>query len=174
MRKLSMKGNKKGLADVIIVMLIFFTIAISMLVMVMISNSLRSGMTPQLSALDNRSGTAFDNTLKVIPDMADTIFMIVLIGLIIGILITSFLFWSHPVFMILWIILSLGAMVLSVILGNIYETIATNPIFNTTITSIPMTQQVMTHFPLLMLGIIVISMIVIYAKSQQRNMGGNI
>ena len=172
MRRLSMKKDKKGIADIIIFMIILFTISISMLVMVLISNSLRSGMTPKLTALDNRSGAAFDTTLKVIPDMADTIFMIVLVLFIIGLLITSFLFWSHPVFMVLWMILSLGALLVSVILGNVYETISTNPVFNQSIISVPITQTVMLHFPLFILGVIILSIIVIYGKSGQRSQSG--
>lgn len=174
--KIEALKNKKGISDVFFIVVILFVLAVAFLIIMFIALSLRTEMTDTLTAMDNNSGIMFNRTITAIPQTTDTVFLIVLIGLIIGILISSFLFYSHPIFIILYIILSLGALLLSTIFSNVYETMYSTSAFNQTLAYMPITNYVMLHLPLFVLGIIALSIIVIYAKSQTggTNMGGNL
>lgn len=168
--------NKKGISDVVFVVAILFVIALSFLVILFISTTLRDNMVPAITIMDNTSGAMLNQTISAVPQTIDTAFLIILVGLIIGVLISSFLFYSHPIFMILYIILSVGALLISVIFSNVYETVSTTSGLNSTIASMPIANYVMLHLPLFVLGIIALSIIIIYAKSQMggANQGGQL
>lgn len=169
-------SNKKGITDVFFIVAILFAIAISFLIAMFIATNLRTSMTDTITTMDNTSGVMFNQTISVVPQVTDTAFLIILIGLIIGILIASFLFYSHPIFMVIYIIMSIGALLVAVIFSNVYETVSTTSGLNSSIAYLPITNYVMLHLPLFVLGIIALSIIIIYAKSQMggANQGGQL
>ncbi len=156
--------NKKGIVDVAITLLMIFILVINLLVSVYLAINMKK---ISYSFIDNQNvNETFNKTIDLSINTADWLFLIVFALSIIGIILTSFLFYSHPAFMVIWILLALGLIIGSVFISNIYNEISSQQIFNETITYFPTMNYIMDKLPLFTLGIVIISMIIIYAKSQ--------
>lgn len=165
MRKLKL-GNKKGIADTIVILVTLFSLAITIIVAIYLSSELKTRLTPVLNEQDpsNVSTTALNNTLDAGIKYYDIIFVSMFVISVLGMVITSFLFYAHPVFVVIYIILSIGSIISSVFVSNIFETISSNSVFVSSLSSIPMTVWIVQNLPLLTAVLVMISIIVIYAK----------
>lgn len=165
MRKLKL-GNKKGIADTIVILVTLFSLAITIIVAIYLSSELKTRLTPVLNEQDpsNVSTTALNNTLDAGMKYYDIIFVSMFVISVLGMVITSFLFYAHPVFVVIYIILSIGSIISSVFVSNIFETISSNSVFVSSLSSIPMTVWIVQNLPLLTAVLVMISIIVIYAK----------
>jgi len=164
-----MPKNKKGITDVLFVMAMLFGLAIAVLFSLLIAGQLNNAFTPIVTNMSNSTyGDLVNSTITQATDFGDWIFMVGLMLGILGIIITSFLFFSHPAFMAIYIILALGAIAASAVLANAYDSIASNAVFNSTITQLPMTSYIMQHFALIIWLVIIVSIVIIYVKSQNR------
>lgn len=164
-----MKQNKKGIIDVLFVMAMLFGLAIAVLFSLLIAGQVNNAFTPIVTNMSNSTyGNLVNSTITQATDFGDWIFMVGLMLGLLGIIITSFLFFSHPAFIAIYIILALGAIASSAILANAYDSISSNAVFNATITQLPMTSYVMQHFALVIWLVIIVSIVIIYVKSQNR------
>lgn len=158
--------NKKGITDAVLVIILLFCIAIIIFFGVFLSQQLKQKASPKFATIDRNASQAMDRVLDVGIKSADWIIFVFFIAMIVGIIITSFLFYAHPVFSVLWVFLSIGGIVLAVIFSNTYEQITTHPIFNETYQEFKMTNYIMSHLPLIFMVVFVLSMIIIYSKPQ--------
>jgi len=99
--------------------------------------------------------------------MGDNALFIVFILLIISIILTSFLFYTHPAFMVVWVILCIIYVVMGVVLSNTFNEFINTPELSPTTQHLPKTKFIFDHFPLITLVLTIVSIIVIYAKSQK-------
>lgn len=167
--------NKRGITDIILAIVMFFIVAVVIVFGIYLSNQLIAGMTPELNSLDstNRSSALLTQSLGTSTMVGDSVFMMVFFCLVLGIIITSFMVYTHPIFIVIWIILSLVSLVLATILSNAYEAI-TAGVLATSSALTPMLNWIMLNLPLVVLGIIIISIIVVYVKSRSPMQGGTI
>lgn len=96
----------------------------------------------------------------------NAVWFILFVGLCIGILITSFLIDSHPVFLPIYIILLILAIVVGVVMSNAYEEFRVNSPLNETMTTQTFTTTVMDNFIPVLIGVGILSMIVIFGKAK--------
>ena len=159
--------NKKGISDSIFVIVSLFVVAVTLIISVFVGTQIKDLFVSFAQSHGyNESANAVNSTITSATNAADWIFLVAVILAFLGLIITSFLFYSHPAFIAIWILLAGGAIVLSVIMANIYGDIATNPQLSATASQLPITNFIFSHFPLFTLIIIAISIIVIYIKSQ--------
>ena len=99
-------------------------------------------------------------------DKLDPVFLIIFTGLAIGILISSFMIKSHPIFIPVYIFLIAFAIIVAVIMNNVYVEFATNSALNSTITNkMTYSDTIMNHLPIVFAGIGILSMIIIFARA---------
>lgn len=167
--------NKKGIIEVITMIVLLFIVAIGFIAVIFTGLKLNDTLGPKLAELQgsDESFTPMNETINKTIGAADYLFLALFVLLLISIIITSFLFFSHPVFLVIYIILAVGAIIVSVPISNAYEKVSQIGVFNESVSHLPIVDYILLHLPLFTLGIIIISIIVIYAKSQSGSaMGG--
>ncbi len=159
-------GAKKGIGDIIYVLVSVFVLAIVILGGLWISNNLNERLTPTIYNISETAGESLNASLTKASSFGDTIFLSGFILAMLGIIVTSFLFFTHPVFSVLFILLGLGSVIVSVFMSNIFSDLYSNPNFSSLITSLPITKYIIDHMPLFVLLMVAIGVIIIYSKSQ--------
>lgn len=160
--------NKKGIVEVITTIVLLFIVAVGFIAVIFTGLKINESLGPKLAELQgsNESFIPMNETITKTINAADYLFLALVVLLFISIIITSFLFFSHPVFLVVYIILSIGALIVSVPISNAYEKVSQIGVFNESVSHLPIVDYILLHLPLFTLGIIIISLIVIYAKSQ--------
>jgi len=96
----------------------------------------------------------------------DYVFIFIFAGSLFGIIVTSFLVRTHPVFFVAYFIIAAIAILVAVPLSNAYEEFEQVSTLSETFTHFRMTSHAMRNLPLYTMITIVISIVVIYAKRQ--------
>ena len=91
-------------------------------------------------------------------------FFLLMVGLVISTMITSFLVRTHPIFLFLYIFFLGITVLLSVYLGNAYEQFSQIPIFEETLASQTVINFVMSNINIITLAVGALSMIIVFAK----------
>jgi len=98
----------------------------------------------------------------------DYVFLIIFVGLIIGILISSFMIESHPIFVPIYTFLLGFAVVVGVIMGHVYDKFTENVDLAATAATHTFTSAIMDNFVKIIIGVGILSMIIIFAKARGR------
>lgn len=94
------------------------------------------------------------------------------IGLVLAILITGWFVGGNPLFMFIYILVSVMAVILGAVLSNVWETTTSMVIFGATIAAFPLTNNLMTYLPLILAIIGILGTIVMFGKPATDGGGG--
>lgn len=98
-------------------------------------------------------------------NMWDWVFLAVFIGLMIQMLVFSFATRVNIAFFWIFILVGIIILIVGVMLSNIWQGIAENPEFATTILRFPITNTILgTSFPMVVVGFLFLGMIVLFGK----------
>ncbi|MFH8120207.1 MAG: hypothetical protein QXS37_05385 [Candidatus Aenigmatarchaeota archaeon] len=162
------RQTKKGSFDVIIMVMLFFAIIAGIVITIHIANLMKEKMAP---SLDETSKEALNKGVDTISNMSDFVGLSLFFLIAIGIIITSFLFFSHPVFIVLYFFIMLAGLAVSVVIPNTSETMLMNTTLNTTTTNyFPKTYYILSHMPYFMLFLFILSGIIIYSKARSEGL----
>jgi len=105
----------------------------------------------------------------------DFAFLAIFMGFILQMVIFSFATRISIVFYWIFAIIGIIGLVLATIVANMWQEVAANPEFATTITRFPITNALLgTYFPIVITGVLLIVIIVIFGKpAGQTPLGGN-
>jgi hypothetical protein len=158
------KQKKGELSDMLVFLITIFVFAIVLFIFVFIIPQITGGL--RTAGMNNSvAGTnAINSTETMLTGTINNGFMILFVGLILSILITSFLVRTHPIFMILYIFFLGVTILLSFYLGNVYYSMQTNPIFASALTNATFITLVMNHIAEIVVAVGVLSLIVIFSK----------
>lgn len=154
--------NKKGIADILVFVIIVFSIAIGLFVFHFVNKNIHDTLKPELTT--EESQTALTEGVTKLNNMLDSLVFIIFIISVALIIITSFLVNVHPVFFVFYLILIPLALILAVILSNTYTEITTQEEFNQTVSSFKMTNFIMNKLPLFTLIVISVSAVIVFGK----------
>lgn len=157
---------KKSISDVIILIVMLLCVAITIIVSLYVGIEIKTKLIPVISSMGGgtEATTALNQMIAIATNSADWLVFICFIIGILGIIVTSFLFYVHPVFSVLYILLILGVNIVSVLISNLYSEFISSPIFSSVVGLFPVTNWIMRFLPILTLAISALSIIVIYAK----------
>jgi hypothetical protein len=167
-----MKNKRGSISD--IAFLIIFLIGFAIFILV------AGYVVPQITgALDDSpigNNSASHSALSFTESLAgrfDNILLIMFVGIVIGVFITSFMIESNPIFVPIYILL-LGFLVLfAVIMENVYEAFNTGVLASTYATH-TMTNYLLTHLVYITIAVGCLSMILIFARPRIfSGMGGS-
>lgn len=157
--------NKKGSArDVIMIAVLVFVFAIGFFVIYYATKEVTTAM---LSIPAVNASQATIDALEGSRDVADQMDYVVFglfIGLILALMITGWFIGGNPIFMGIYFIVIVLAVVFSTILSNVWETTTQASIFGTTINGFPITDNIMSNLPLYMAVIGFLGIVVMFAK----------
>ena len=156
--------NKRGdLTGVIFLIASVGAFAIFLLivgyVVPLISNELvtQIGISPEINNSLNVGISVAEHTLP-------TLWLIMFVGSMLGVFITSYFIDTHPVFVPAFVILLIVAILVAIPISNAYEQLSETAIFTSTSIQQTIVFFMMTNLPFLAFIIGLISMIVAYAK----------
>ena len=156
--------NKKGDFSGLVYMIVFIAaFAIFLLIIGYITPQITTQLKSQIgtSTLINNS---LDSSTNVAAKTLPTIWLSTFVILFFGLLVTSFLVQTHPIFVPIFVILLVLAIVVSVPLSNSYQALATGATLSGAATEQGMIGMVMGNLPMVTFILGLIIMIVTFAK----------
>lgn len=159
-----LKPKKGELTDMMIFLITIFTLAVGLFTFTFIIPAITSGL--RLAGLNSttEASNAIDQMDTIGTSTINNGFMMLFVGLILSVMITSFLVRTHPIFLFLYIFFLAITLLLSFYLGNAYNTIITTPIFANTVQNASFITLVMSHIAEICLAVGALSMIIVFAK----------
>ena len=168
---MKMMNKKAQFESKLLAIVVIFIIAIILLFFNRLNNELYSGLDEWLNDSE-QAGTnyteareAIQGIIEVENSVWDYAFLAIFMGLIIQIILFSFATRINIAFFWIMLILDIPILVVGVILSNIWQEVAANPEFVTTVARFPITNSLLgTYFPVAVVFIIFITSIVLFGK----------
>lgn len=164
MRKLLIKPKKGEVIDMMIWLITIFILAVGLFIIIFVTGKITTG----LRTANLNTTTEGTNAINSLEDFGShTInygFLFLFAGLIISMLITSFMVRSHPIWLFLYILFLGCTIFLGFYLGNAYNTLSTNPVFADMLDSGSMINAVMKYIAEITLAVGAISIVIVFAK----------
>lgn len=157
--------NKKAeLSDMLIWIITIFILAVGLFILMYIVPSISGGL--RNAGLNNSAeGTqAIASLDRIGTNVINNGFLMLFAGLIMSMLITSFLVRTHPIFLFLYIFFLGITVLLGFYLGNAYEQMIDNPVFSSMVNTATFPNYVMRHIAEIATAVGAMSMIVVFAK----------
>lgn len=158
--------NKKAqIGDIVFVLFTLVAIAFSFVIGAYIYDEVGTGLN-ESGAHNNISRQAYDD-VGVAFGIFDTSFVFIVIGLTIGLILSSFFIPSHPVFIAINIVGFLFLILIGAIFSNTYSALITQPGLNATaLAYYPITTFVVSKLPFIGAAIVLLTTIIMYAKGK--------
>jgi len=167
-----MKDKRGSVLDIIYIAVIIFGLAIAGVFVKLVTDKMHDTIPTQLNNTSPQGAAVTSAVFSGFSGMIDWITFAIFIGLLVVLVVTSFMFDSHPVFFWIFLFLSIFIFLLSVIFSNVYQTMETSPQLTSTIASMPRQTFILNYYPYIMLVTIALSVIIIYGKSRFAGPGG--
>jgi hypothetical protein len=160
------KKNKKGqITQIILLFVVIFTITVTVLIGDYILDEVYSSLDD--AGINTPAMTAAQNTIQ--NDFAVFDYGIVVLGvaLIVGLMITSFLIPTHPIFIVINIIGIFILVFLGMVMSNVYGEIVsgTDQILGDQADDMPLSNYFVTRLPYLGAIVILLTSIIMYSRS---------
>lgn len=104
------------------------------------------------------------NSMKTVSNRLDYIIFALFLGLSLALVVSGYFVYGYPIFMFIYIIVCMLATVLSAVFSNIWEQFTTTPLLNSSLTSFPITNNLMGYLPLYIGIVSFIGIVVMFAK----------
>jgi len=157
--------SKKGMVDTFFVIIMLFVLAIFMLFAFKINSELSDTLSPVFENVSSGSSVGLTAVDNLFDNTMNFVFLAVFFVLIIGLLVTSFLTPTHPIFYILAIVLFIGLVSVSAIISNIYVDIEAVPQLADAVAEMTFAHYIMGHLPLIAVAVGVLGAIIIFSRS---------
>lgn len=159
--------NKKGniVAEGATVMVVLFIL----LIISIVGFNILTDLNNEIQTDNEMSNTSkeFSNDLhSTYPSLLDGIFIFLLVGFWIAAIIFAFLVDTHPIFLVVSIILIIFILAAAAYIGNAYEEIVSDDDFVNSATNFPMANFIMSHLLQTILVMMISIVIALFAKDQ--------
>lgn len=172
--KLKPIRNKRGsLFDLFLFMALGFCVIIFMVVMTFIASTMNTKLHEQAPVIQKALGDSGNATEIIDENFGDVvtaysslkwISVMIIFGLMLSILLTSFLVKTNPVFFVPYILILIIAVIVSVPIANAYETIYNNPTLASTFTGFFGVSWIFLHLPIWISVIGILAGILMFAN----------
>jgi len=159
-----LKQKKGELTDMLVFLITIFVFAIVLFIFMFIFPSITSGL--RTAGLNNSAegASAISSVESTMVGTLNNGFMILFVGLILSVMITSFLVRSHPIFLFLYIFFLGVTILLSFYLGNVYYTMQNMPVFASVLAQATFINLIMNHIAEIVTAVGVLSFIIVFSK----------
>jgi len=148
--------------SVITVIVMIFALAIGILIMLKVTDSMVTGMQNS-DMVDYKYVNETLNSANTLQQgKSDTIFLGFFIALVLGLIITGYFATAYPIFVIFYIIALIVLGVISALLTYLWESISQSTTFLPYLSDIPVTNFIMSNLVMFMSVIGFITLIVMY------------
>ena len=170
-----MKNNKGSARDVVVAGVLLFVIGIGFFIANFAINTTVDGLLGQSAV--NQSGnetiTALQST-KTIVNKLDYVVAGFFIALVLGVLITGWFVGGQPIFMGIYFLINVVAVLLAGILASFWSSLSQASVFGTTVSLFPITNQILSNLQIYVAVIGIVGIIVMFAKPYFTEQAGGI
>lgn len=158
------KGKKGDVTDVLIFLILVFSFGVILFIMAFIIPQIGNGLS--IAGLNNtpEGANAILELNRFGTETLQNGYFLLVFGLMIGTLITSFLVRTHPIFIFLYIFLLGLTIFIGTFLGNAYDDLRTIPLLAETFESQTLINLIMENLLIIILALGALSMIIVFAK----------
>jgi len=156
--------NKKATLDLATLVVVIVGLLILAPVMLKIFNTTVGEVGDKLNESSTDAGAAMEKVENTFVTFWDYLIVIAFFVNVVMLLISAFMVDTHPVFLIMYIISAFVIMSFAPYTMEPVTQILGMPQFTTELGQLPMTSFVITNFNLILLGVIILSGLVLYAK----------
>jgi hypothetical protein len=158
--------------DVIMVGAVIFALAIAFFASHFVLNTMYTSMigNPQLNS--SAQAVSVLQAGKQATNQMDYVVFGVFIALVLGIIITGWFVGGSTIFMVLYFFVWIIAVILAAVFSNTWETISQASIFGSTISSFPITNNIMANLPVYLAVVGFLGIIAMFAKPYFAQSGG--
>jgi len=103
----------------------------------------------------------------------DYIVFSVFLGMVLALMVTSWFVAGNPVFMFVYFIMMIIGVALSAINSNIWSDVSTASVFGSQVAAFPLTNHILSYFPIYMAAVGLIGLVVMFAKPYMSEGGGS-
>ena len=177
-----MNKNKKGQAlSIIFFFVIVLGVFIIAVLLMSLVNTVLDPFKSQVALISNESATNVGSIQNSFVSVWDWVVILLFLFNTVILLISSFMVDIHPAFLIIYIIAVMFLFMFgSTILGSLNDVYDPSGIFGTgnvsqggnAISEMPLTSWFLNNFTMVILGIVIISGVIMYAKFKFGNSGG--
>ena len=161
-----MEMNKKGIMDIILIAGILFALVVSAIIVTAVFDELDPGIQESIGSSSRANDSWMD--VKAVTENFDMAVLAGFICLVIISLILAVVIPANPVFIPVYIVLGLFVLVIAVAISNGYDMMSDSSQLSGIVNDhYPVSDFIMTNLPLLMGILVVIMMIITYAKPNQ-------
>jgi len=165
--------NKRGsIEDSILIVILLFITALVFVFAYVINGAISTAAIPAFENISAGSSVGFVAVNGIFDNTMNYIFLAVFFGLLISLIITSFLTPTHPIFFIFAIIIFIALVLVSVVLSNAYEAITSSATFTSAVSHMPIMDYIMLHLPLIAIVVGILAAIIIFSRAGQPGFGG--
>ncbi len=158
-------SSKKGdLPDMLIFLITAFVFAIGLLILAFVIPEITSGLEDAGLNSSSEARLSIDELEELGVNGMQKGFLFLFVGFIMGLMISSFLIRTHPIFIFLYIIFLGITLFLGTFIGNAFEQVATTDALAGTAASQGLITIIMQNIVLITLAVGALSMIIIFAK----------
>lgn len=161
----SLIRNKKGdVTDMLLFVIAVFILFVGFFILAFIVPQITDGLKD--AGLNNSAegANAIDRLSEFGTVTIQRGVFFLFVGLIISTMVTAFFARTHPIFLFLYILILGISIILSVYLGNAYQTMTETEIFAETLVSQTLLNIVMSNIITIVLAVGALSMIIVFAK----------
>jgi hypothetical protein len=164
----SLLKQKKGeLTDILIFIITLFILGVGLFIFMFIIPHITNGLKLAGMNMSTEGANAIASMETLGTSTLNNGFLILFIGLVMSIMVTSFMVRTHPIFIFLYLIFLGITIMLSFYLGNIYHTFITNPAFDTETfryTTSSFSNWVFNYIAEITVAVGLLSIIIIFSK----------
>lgn len=151
------KNKRGGFTDLFIFMIIAFVLVLMCAIMIYIGNTTETQLQKTIGVMDlsdglgNNASVVITNTFGSVNQSYGALYWIsifLIVGMIVGIFIGSYLVTTKPIFFIPYIFLTIIAIIVSVPISNAYETLANTPDLASTFVGFTGANWIMLNLPI--------------------------
>ncbi len=156
---------KKGdLPDMLIFLITIFIFAIGLLIFAFVIPEISLGLETAGMNDSAEGKSAIEELTELGDEGMQKGFLFLFFGFIMGLMISSFLIRTHPIFLFLYIIFLGLTVFLGTYIGNAFEQVATSSALAPTLATQGLISIIMQNIVLITLAVGALSMIIIFAK----------
>lgn len=160
--------NKRGsAADLLLIVIGFFAVVIIFALFIYMLNQVASPLE-SLGVVGERNVSADAITIfgpmKVGFGMLRFIAVGIFFGMVLGVMISNFFIKAHPVFFAAYVMFSIGAIAVSALISNQYDTIVATGILDNTLNSFGAANFILAYFPTFITAVALLGAILLYVN----------
>lgn len=150
--------------DVVVIMSVFFAMALGIFILHFTVKTVFTEMVTYEAVNESESAVQVFEDMDETFDRFDWLLFVFFMGLMLSLIITSWFVQGSPVYAFIYMVVVIIAVAVSALLANVWDTIANMAVFGTTLAEFPITNHLLSYFPVYIAGAGIIGLVVMFAK----------